>query len=155
MKKSMVVVLLLFAVSSCKNKEKELEITEETTEEVIAQVPSPGLEVGCYTYDADGSKVVMEITQINDSVMGQLNYALKEKDGNTGIFKGVLKDSVLIGSYSFMSEGFQSSREVAFLLKGNQLVEGYGELDDTGMAFKDKETINFTSSMPLIKSECD
>lgn len=155
MKKSIIALLLLFAIAACKTKKEEPETTEETVEDLIVEVPSPSLEIGCYTYEANGSKVVMEITQINDSVMGQLDYALKEKDANTGTFSGVLKDSVLIGSYSFISEGVESSREVAFLLKGNQLVEGYGKLDETGTAFKDKETINFTSSMPLMKSECD
>ena len=86
--------------------------------------------------------------------MGNLNYAFKEKDANTGTFSGVLKDSVLIGNYSFMSEGMVSSREVAFLVKENQLIEGFGELDETGTGFKDKDNISFSSSMPLTKTEC-
>ncbi|MDF0715014.1 hypothetical protein PY092_02540 [Muricauda sp. 334s03] len=155
MKKSTITLLLIFAVVSCKTKEKETRTTEETTEDIIVEVPVHSLEVGCYTYDANGSKVVMEITQINDSVMGQLDYALKEKDANSGTFSGILNDSVLIGNYTFKSEGVESSREIAFVFKDDQLVEGYGELDETGTAFKDKETINFTSSMPLTKSECD
>ncbi len=154
MKKSMIALLLILVVASCKTKEKETESTQETTEDLTVKVPSPTLEIGCYTYDANGNKVVMKITQINDSVMGQLDYSLKEKDASSGIFSGALKDSLLFGSYVFMSEGIESSREVAFLLTSNQLIEGFGELDETGMAFKDKESINFASSMPLTKSEC-
>jgi len=157
MKKTIFVLVLTLAFVSCKTKEKKEEVeTMVETEEEFIEVPSiKNLEVGCYTYNANGSKIVMEITQISDSVMGNLNYSLKEKDANSGIFSGILKDSVLIGSYTFISEGIESSREVAFLLDDEQLIEGFGELDETGTTFKDKETLNFSSSMPLTKSECD
>ena len=156
MKKIIVALLLITAFVSCKPKEKKEEdkTSEETKEEVIEVASPPSLQVGCYSYDENGSKVVLEITEINDSIMGNLNYAFKEKDANTGTFSGVLKDSVLIGNYSFMSEGMVSSREVAFLVKENQLIEGFGELDETGTGFKDKDNISFSSSMPLTKTEC-
>ncbi|MBW8198724.1 hypothetical protein [Flagellimonas abyssi] len=156
MKKIIVALLLITAFVSCKPKEKKEEdkTSEETKEEVVEVASPPSLQVGCYSYDENGSKVVLEITEINDSIMGNLNYAFKEKDANTGTFSGVLKDSVLIGSYSFMSEGMESSREVAFLVKENQLIEGFGELDETGTGFKDKDNISFSSSMPLTKTEC-
>ncbi len=157
MGKTIFALLLTLAIVSCKTKEKK-EIDSIPKESISNEtVPTPfyTLEVGCYTYDANGSKIVMEITQINDSVVGNLNYALKEKDANSGRFSGVLKDSVLVGSHAFMSEGIESSREVAFLVKGNQLIEGFGELDGTGTAFKDKEAISFSSSMPLTKGECN
>jgi len=157
MKKIIVALLLTTVFVSCKNNEKkeQKESIVETQEEMVESPAAPNLEVGCYAYDENGSKIVLEITEINDSIMGNLNYAFKEKDANTGTFSGVLKDSVLIGSYSFMSEGMESSREVAFLVKENQLIEGFGELDETGTGFKDKDNISFSSSMPLTKTECD
>ncbi|MBW8242376.1 hypothetical protein K1F50_06150 [Muricauda oceani] len=157
MKKTIVALLLTIAFVSCNSKEKkeEEETMVEPKKEVDVETTSaPNLEVGCYSYNDNGNKVVLEITQINDSIVGTLNYAFKEKDANTGYFSGVLKDSVLIGDYTFMSEGTESSREVAFLVKENQLIEGFGELDEKGTGFKDKKNISFTSSMPLSKSEC-
>ena len=128
----------------------------EAPETVAPPQPVPTLEVGCYTYDANGNKVVLEITEINNAVLGNLSYALSEKDANAGTFAGELLDSVLIGKYTFMSEGTQgNTREVAFLFKDGQLIEGYGELDETGTAFKDKNALSFSSSMPLSKTECE
>lgn len=152
----MVALLLTMAFASCKPKEKKNgEQTIVATKEEVVEAPSaPSLDIGCYAYHDNGNRVILEITKINDSIVGKLNYAFKEKDANTGTFSGVLKDSVLIGSYAFMSEGMESSREVAFLVKENQLIEGFGELDETGTGFKDKESIRFSSSMPLTKTEC-
>jgi len=33
--------------------------------------------------------------------------------------------------------------------------EGYGELKDQGTAFVDSDKLNFTSTMPLTKTDCD
>lgn len=156
MKKIILVLSLSLLVFNCKTKEKEQteDSAPEITEEKI-EAPSPALELGCYAYDANGNKISFEVTDVSDMVLGNLNYALKEKDANTGTFAGKLQDSVLIGKYTFASEGSESTREVAFLVKEDQLIEGYGELDETGTAFKDKDNLSFSSSMPLSKTDCD
>lgn len=156
MKKILFACFAISIVASCKTKEKQEEdnTLTETPIEVVEE-KAPTLALGCYTYDANGNHIVLEITDINDSVLGNLSYALKEKDANTGTFAGILKDSVLLGSYTFMSEGVESTREVAFLVKEDQLVEGFGELDETGTAFKDKNALSFSSSMPLSKTDCE
>ena len=160
MKKTVFVFFLLVLVVSCKSKAEkenncsEPEISTEMTEEKM-ETSSPILKTGCYTYEANGNKISFEITDVSSAILGNLNYTLKEKDPNTGTFTGSLKDSILIGSYTFASEGMESTREVAFLVKEGQLIEGYGELDETGTAFKDKNALSFSSSMPLSKTECE
>lgn len=158
MKKIAFTLFLFVLMVSCKTKEeKQTDSSEEKTSTEITQekLKTPILETGCYTYEGNGNKVSLEITDISNTVLGNLDYALKEKDANTGTFAGTLQDSILIGSYSFSSEGSQSTREVAFLIKDGQLIEGYGELDETGTAFKDKSALSFSSSMPLSKTDCD
>ena len=86
---------------------------------------------------------------------GNLSYALDGKDANNGNFTGTLNGNKLIGNYTFHSEGRKSTREVAFMVKGKQLIEGYGPLNETGTKFKDKEAIQYTSEMPLKKTACD
>ncbi|MER3375632.1 MAG: hypothetical protein RIM83_13420 [Allomuricauda sp.] len=158
MKKIALVFFLIILAVNCKTKEEknssEPEISTEMTEEKM-ETSSPILETGCYIYEANGNKIRFEITAVSETVLGNLDYALKEKDANTGTFAGVLKDSILIGSYTFVSEGMESTREIVFLLKDDQLIEGYGELDETGAAFKDKNALSFSSSMPLSKTNCD
>ena len=156
MKKLLFTCLALSVLASCKTKEsKEVDSVPQEPVTVAPPQPIPTLEKGCYTYDANGNHIVLEITEINSAVLGNLDYALKEKDANQGTFSGVLKDSVLIGSYTFMSEGTESTREVAFLVKEGQLIEGFGALDETGTAFQDPTSLSFSSPMPLSKTDCE
>ena len=112
------------------------------------------LETSCYEYKSDGNNLKIEITAVNEEVIANLNIAYAEKDANQGKFIGKLNGDKLIGTYIFMSEGKESSREVAFMVKDNQLIEGYGELNEDGTKFKDIKTIQYTSTMPLTKVDC-
>lgn len=130
-------VLLVFVIIQCKDKGTKV-----------------NLEKGCYTYNSDGSSISFEITEIGNSIRGNLEYSLSGKDRNSGIFKGNLIGDKLTGAYTFMSEGIQSTREVAFLVKEDRLIEGYGELNNEGIAFRNRDNVSYTSTMPLIKGEC-
>ena len=112
------------------------------------------LEKGCYTYNSNGNNIGFEITETGNSILGNLDYHLSGKDSNTGKFKGNLNGDKLFGTYTFTSEGNESTREVAFLVKGDQLIEGYGELGKDGTTFKNRDEVSYTSSMPLTKGEC-
>ncbi|PWI28937.1 hypothetical protein DI383_13955 [Flavobacteriaceae bacterium LYZ1037] len=152
------IVLLTFvtvAFFNCKNKEEKPDevIIEEVVEEVV--VTAPTLEKGCYTYNENGSMVNMEITSSDNPVEGNLTYEFAEKDKNTGTFKGEFNDGKLIGTYTFQSEGVESARQVAFMLKDNQLVEGYGEMNEDGTTFKDVNSVNYSPTMPLTKTDCE
>ncbi len=154
MKKSIITITLALLVFGCKTKEKEN--VEENTGIEAVEAPVYTLEVACYAYEGNGDRVLLEITEINNSVLGHLSYNLAEKDANSGTFAGMLQDSILIGKYTFMSEGTDgNTREVAFLWKNGQLFEGFGELDAMGTSFKDRNTLKFTSNMPLSKTECE
>lgn len=153
MKKLVFIAIVAVLVWNCKEKEKKsgsqnMEVTE--TEEDV-----PKLEEGCYGYDENNSTVLFEIENTTGPVSGKLMYRLDGKDKNTGTFEGALKEDRLIGTYTFMSEGTESSREVAFQVKEGQLVEGYGELNEDGTSFKDHGSIKFSSKMPLTRMECD
>ncbi len=150
-----VVLMLSFAVFfSCKNKEEKPDDTmiEETTEEDMVMTPT--LEKGCYIYNENGSMVNFEITKTDNPVEGNLTYAYAEKDKNTGTFSGNMNDGKLVGIYTFQSEGVESQRQIAFMLKDNQLVEGYGELNEDGTIFKDANSVNYSSTTPLTKTDC-
>lgn len=137
MKSTFLVACMAFALVQCKVKDSKVK-----------------LDKGCYVYNSNGSSISFEITETGDSIIGNLDYRLSGKDGNTGHFKGKLVGDKLIGAYTFMSEGSESTREVAFLVKGDQLIEGYGELVNDGSTFKNKDAVSYTSTMPLIKSDC-
>jgi uncharacterized protein YxeA len=156
MKKLALLMLVLVTIIACKNNtktENQLVTKEENTEKETSNKPT--LETGCYGYNSDGNQIKMEITEVNENVKGDLNIAYAEKDTNQGKFLGTLKGDKLIGTYTFNSEGTESAREMAFLVKDNQLIEGYGDLNEDGTKFKDVNSIKYTSTMPLNKVDCD
>lgn len=154
MKNLVIMAVLAFSVSSCKNENKTVETTNENAVEAPMETPVATLEMGCYAYNKDGNETVLDITSLDNGVTGNLHNTMNGKDSNSGTFTGNLEGDKLIGIYTFMSEGKESKREVAYLLKDNTLVEGYGELNADGNAFADKTKINYTSTSPLVKTDC-
>ena len=147
-------VLLLLLVS-CKEHTTTTTTTTVSTPTETEIVTDAKLEKACYGYDNDGSKITFDVTKTDDAVVGQLTFVLKEKDRNSGEFVGQIAGDKLMGVYTFMSEGVESKRELAFKIDGNQLIEGYGEMNDDGTTFKDVSTISYTSNMPLILNGCN
>ncbi|MCG2462263.1 hypothetical protein K8352_15995 [Flavobacteriaceae bacterium F89] len=137
MKKAILVSLLALVLVQCKDKDAKV-----------------NLEKGCYSYNSNGNSISFEITETGDAILGNLNYSLSGKDSNSGTFKGDLNGDKLFGTYTFISEGHQSTREVAFLVREDQLIEGYGNLTHEGTTFKNRDDVSYTSTMPLTKGEC-
>ncbi len=158
MKKIMFLTAIgLFWISCKKTEEKPAteDKTSSSTEQVVeAEEAKPLLTAGCYTYEVNDENITLKIDAVGKTVSGELSYLLAEKDFNSGTFEGTLHGDTLIGVYDYHSEGGMGTREVAFIIKDNQLIEGYGELNDEGTAFKDKSQIHFTSTMPLKKANC-
>jgi hypothetical protein len=155
MKKLIILSLVSLFLTNCKNTTKvEDKAVEKENTVATKETKTVLLEEGCYTYNANNNAINLEITGINEEVTGTLSYSLDGKDSNKGTFKGKLTDNKLIGDYTFMSEGAESKREIAFLVKENQLIEGFGKVDETGTAFINKSDIEYKSTMPLTKTDC-
>lgn len=153
MKNLAILFFTALTMLNCKNKEEKTE--ESTPQEVVSEEKSaPTLDLGCYIFNDDKNNISLEITENGNEIKGNLNYAFAEKDKNTGIFTGKLNEGILIGKYTFQSEGKESVREVAFKVDGDKLIEGYGDLNEDGTAFKDAANLNFDSKMPLTKTDC-
>ncbi len=113
-----------------------------------------GLVAGCYGYTSPTDTVSFRLEEVKGPVTGTLVYALGEKDRNAGTFFGEQRGDTLLGDYFFMSEGMESSRQVAFLLRDGSLVEGYGPMTDEGTTFADPRQIKFSAQMALERSDC-
>lgn len=110
----------------------------------------------CYAYIGNKDSVLLHVYVKDKMVTGELSYNFYEKDKNTGTIEGGMKGDTLIADYSFVSEGVSSVREVVFLKKGNQLVEGHGDADQVGnkLVFKNRSTLNF-SGLVLQTTPCE
>lgn len=143
MRHSILFLAIFLSLSSCKN-------SDTTTTENSA----PKLENGCYEYNKNNDLIKLQILENGDAVVGNLDFAYAEKDSNMGKFRGKVNGDKLIGVYTFLSEGIESTREIAFLIKDYELIEGYGEMKEEGQTFADTSKIQYTSAMPLLKVEC-
>jgi hypothetical protein len=153
MKKFTVLFFTALTMLNCKNKEEKTENTN--TQEVLTEEKKPAsIDLGCYIFNDGKNDVIFEITENGSEIKGNLTFAFAEKDKNSGSFNGKLNDNILLGKYTFQSEGTESVREVAFKIDGDKLIEGYGDLNEEGTAFKDIANLNFTSKMPLTKTDC-
>lgn len=148
--KNIILIFIAFIALSVSCKKETA--APETPVTTITKPPTVKSE--CYAYDANGSKIDLQIQYNGADVIGSLNYALSQKDHNTGTIVGKIENNILLAEYTFQSEGIESTRQVAFKLIDNTLVEGYGEMNEDGTRFKDVATLAFTSTMPLNKVDC-
>lgn len=153
MKTSIIILLVAISLVSCKNNTEKQQVTLKNKEAKNTTTTSL-LKMGCYAYNNNNNTITFEIINLDHGITGKLTYALDGKDSNSGTFNGKLHNNKLFGTYTFLSEGIESKRDVAFLVENNQLIEGYGELNKEGTAFVDKNNIKYTSIMPLTKVNC-
>jgi hypothetical protein len=135
-------LLFLWTITSCKSGKD----TESTWNAL--------LHPGCYTFSGDGSTISFEITEAGNQVQGNLVYDIVGKGMNSGTFEGTLQDNLLVGTYTFRTEGTERTREVAFRIDQDELREGNGILDNEGKAFRSVAALNFSNSRPLKRANC-
>ncbi|WPP48294.1 hypothetical protein [Catalinimonas niigatensis] len=114
---------------------------------------------GCYMGTVGQDSVFLSVQTQNGQASGQLTYQFYEKDQNRGTFEGRLTgDTLLLLDYTFMSEGVESERQVAYLLQNDgTLSEGYGEMEDQEgkMKFRNTDNLSFGDGFILQKADCD
>lgn len=116
----------------------------------------PMAEETCYTYIKGKDTAQLKLITTGIVSTGELNYKWFEKDQNMGTVEGEMRGDTLVANYTFNSEGKQSVRQVVFLKKGNQLLEGFGEAEekDGKMQFKDLKRIDFSNPLTFEKVAC-
>jgi hypothetical protein len=147
MKTKILLPLLVGALAACQNRAKQ---DGETAAEEISVAP---LETTtCYQYQTENDLATLRLIFAGDVVNGELVYQLHEKDKNEGVVAGEFQGDFLLAEYTFMSEGVTSVRQVAFMRRGDDLVEGFGEMkEDMGkMVFVDPTALNFDDSGGIV-----
>ena len=144
-----VIVLLL---SACNNNS-----TESTTAPVVAEEKKIPREHRCNVYTSAKDTINLHLQISGNIVTGDLAYNYFAKDKNTGTIQGNMKGDTLFAEYKFMSEGTESIREVVFLKKENDFVEGYGEAEEKNgkMIFKNTSGLNFNNNLFLKNVPCE
>lgn len=140
-----------FFLISCKEVPKSADVT--MTEELVKE---PVIAGDCYLVVSGQDSILMQIVIEKTSVAGQLHYRFLEKDKSGGTLFGAMSGDTLVADYKHIAEGTESEREVAFLRRGDDFIEGYGESEerDGRMVFKNVAGLRFDGH-PMKKIECD
>lgn len=158
MKRNIILCATLNAViilSGCNGNSDKTEKNPVAPDE--ANVPEIAAQsTSCYILENGKDTVSLKMTIDKNQISGDLLYHYYEKDRNTGTIAGEMKGDTLFATYTFMSEGKESNREIVFLKKGDELMEGYADINPaTGEPdFNNHSAIKFDEKFILQKSDC-
>ena len=147
------ILLAVTTFTACQsNNSSENETNKVATDTAMVKIG----ETSCYSFIKNRDTAKLTFMSTNGITTGELSYKLYEKDSNKGIIEGEMRGDTLLAEYTFNAEGKESVRQVAFLKKGNQLIEGFGEVEekDGKMMFKNTSTLTFGNSIVFEKVDC-
>ena len=151
---------ILVAIVSCNNNQTNT--SEKATGSTIhgnakdTIVTAPPLLAECYVMILKQDTAWLQLSIKDSVVTGDLNYKWHEKDNNTGTFKGVIRDSLLLANYTFQSEGMMSVREIIFKIAPGKLQQAFGEMEekDNKQVFKRPLQLKYDSNLIFLKTLC-
>ena len=162
MKKPLLLLAVVAAFVVACNSNKSESSVADSTETAAADTavhpvePATTTSTSCYSYTKNRDTANLELKFAGEEVTGNLSYRLFEKDRNNGTIAGEIKGDTIIAEYTFASEGAQSIREVVFLKKGDQWVEGFGDVEEKKgkMTFKNRAALKFSDAITFSKTDC-
>lgn len=109
---------------------------------------------GCYVAHLQKDIYTLVIqSEDNGNIVGALAYNNYQKDSSSGSFNGTFVSNILLGNYSFDSEGMRSDRQVIFKKVGDSFVQGFGPVKTVGgKEIFDTDKITYDSKSTFIKS---
>lgn len=130
-------IALILGIVLSKNKSPQGQIVQDSI-------------IGCYSMISGQDKYLMNITsQEGVHVTGILAFNNYQKDSSHGTFDGTYENGILMGNYSFASEGMDSIMQVAFKKMGDTFVRGYGPVVNEGTQFMSPDSIIYDEKDPL------
>ena len=149
-------ILAACFLSACAGEVKKTD--EGNVVKDIRVIDTASVLSGCYTavLQKDTANLVIQHEQGAESVSGDLVLNNFEKDNNKGTLNAKIKGNLIVGFYKYFSEGSESVRQVVFKVEGDTLLEGYGNLMESGDTtfFKNIEELNYLTEKPYIKRDC-
>ena len=148
MKNKLILASLLLTLGCTSEKTEQTNDQPQTTE-----VPETS---ACYAFVTAADSVSLRLVNDNGDITGELTYNYQQKDDNRGTIMGEMHGDTLLADYTFMSEGTESVRQVAFLKKVDGFVEGYGDAEerDGKMIFTNTAALDFSQGTVFEKVPC-
>ena len=162
--KHLFLAISLMSLFSCNDKPTSTTVNGNDTTSHNASVKdktevasgSTGNTRTCYSNFRNRDTVLLSFTRNDTAINGELMYQFFQKDRNTGIINGTIKGDTIIADYKFNSEGTTSVRQVVFLKHGDELLEGFGDVEEYNgkMVFRNISSLVFDSSMVFSLTDC-
>lgn len=157
MKKITLAVFLAVALASCNKKNESIvkdvnnkdSLTLNESDIQIDEIPE-----NCYMEATGKDSLFVRISDNLGTVTGKMHYKNFEKDSSFGELVGMADGDTLKLEYNFQAEGATSTREIWFLKKDGNLIEGIGEYNETGEQYKDPKLLKFTGGHTLNPADC-
>ncbi|MBP6911806.1 MAG: hypothetical protein KBB88_01220 [Candidatus Pacebacteria bacterium] len=115
--------------------------------------------LGCYAFQSNKDIYTLEIrhehtVEDRTDISGVLSYSNFQKDSSSGSFNGTYSNEVVVGNYSFESEGMHSVRQIAFKKVGDAFIPGYGPSSSIhGVdTFTDTKNIQYEPEQVFVKT---
>ncbi len=111
----------------------------------------------CFQYLGEKDTVRLTTHVDGTNITGTLDYAIFEKDKNSGTIKGEIRDDMIIAEYTFMSEGDSTRRQVVFKNTEEGWKEGYGEMKSVdGIPVQvNIDSLDYSHNIALTPFPCD
>jgi hypothetical protein len=113
--------------------------------------------IGCYVATIAKDVYSMNITsQEGIAIEGTLAYKNFEKDSSSGTLVGIYDSQMLLGDYSFASEGMDSVAQVAFKKTPEGFIRGFGPTETMGNkeVLTDTSNLTYENSPTFVKTQC-
>lgn len=161
--KSSVYILVLIAITTACNNPKGTKVSLDNIDSVGSESTDTIRKTSvklqpCYLATIGKDSAFLKIS-VSDStqISGELHYKFRERDNTYGEFKGVRRNDTLTIDYDYLAEGVKSVREITFLVRDEQIIEGIGDYKEENrkQVYQNKAQIDYTGkSFVFLPSEC-
>jgi hypothetical protein len=153
-------ILMTCFLGACTSNDRKERTEEGQKVKDVRVIDTTSSIGGCYTaiLKNDTSDLVLQHKKGASSVSGDLSIKNFEKDSNKGTFNGKIEGDLIVAWYDFFSEGKGSVRQIVFKVRGDTLLEGYGNLINKGdsdtIIFDNIGALKYLMEKPYVKRDC-
>lgn len=144
--------ILFLSLISC-NKKENTQPKKINVPDSLISANQPNFKIdkipeNCYLMVTGKDSAAIHIVDNLGTFSGNMAVKNSEKDSSSGELAGFKNEDTLKLSYTFKSEGQTSEREIYFLQKNGELIEGLGD-------YKNPKTLKFDAKNSYKKVNCD
>ncbi|TKB98852.1 hypothetical protein [Pedobacter cryophilus] len=150
----LILPIAIIMISSCN---RNLKSADQKNQDSIAMADSLKTKIlSCYEAVSNADSALLKLEEINGEIQGELSFNFAEKEDTFGTVRGAFKGDTLFVDYNYTLNGTTYKNPQAFLRKGDQLIQGRGEISTyLGRTTFSKDTpIDFKQGFVFNLAEC-